>query len=158
MKTFNEWLIENHPEMIDEVTFPPSVKKFGAAALLAAASFVPNSADGAGSATKDNGQPPITQKAQVQDAAQKVQVQEDIIEKNGMVYFKGSATPKDNSPKARMDALRVAETKIQLKAAKYFESKGGQKDFVPPGFKEINKSDFLSGKSNYIVWAWKIPN
>ena len=36
MKTFNEWLEEKHPEMIDEVTFSPAVRKFGAAALLAA--------------------------------------------------------------------------------------------------------------------------
>jgi len=36
MKTFSEWLVDNHPEMIDEVKFSPAVKKFGAAALLAA--------------------------------------------------------------------------------------------------------------------------
>ena len=36
MKTFNEWVVENHPEMIDEVTFSPAVRNFGAAALLAA--------------------------------------------------------------------------------------------------------------------------
>lgn len=35
MKTFNEWIVENHPEMIDEATFGPTARKFGAAALLA---------------------------------------------------------------------------------------------------------------------------
>jgi hypothetical protein len=36
MKTFSEWLVENHPEMIDEATFGPTARRFGMAALLAA--------------------------------------------------------------------------------------------------------------------------
>ena len=140
MKTFSEWVADKHPESIEESW----AKNLVTAGLLGAASLgaMPNFAH----AADTNNRSSVTQNAQ----------DKDIIEKNGMVYFKGSATPKDNSPKARMDALRVAENKIQLKAARYFESKGGKRDFVPPGFKEMNKSDFLSGKSDYIVWAWKI--
>ena len=47
MKTFSEWLVDNHPEMIDEVKFSPAVRKFGAAALLAAGGLMGRSANAA---------------------------------------------------------------------------------------------------------------
>ena len=153
MKTFNEWLEEKHPEIIEEITFSPSVRKYGAAALLAASGWLGmNKADGAEDPNKNKNQPvaAVSQDQGFHD--------EDVIERNVMVYIRGHVSPREDSPKGRLDAMRVAEVRIQQKAAKYFESKGGKPGFAPPGFKEItNKSDVLSGKVDRVVWAWKIP-
>jgi hypothetical protein len=142
MKKFNEWLIENHPEIIEEGWG----KNLVTAGLLGAAAL--------------GVMPKSTYAADVNNrrAQEQQNKDEDIIEKGGMVYIKGTVSPKDNSSKAMFDAISQAEMNIQMKAAKYFQSKGGKPGFVPPGYKTIkNKGDVLSGKSDRIVWAWKIP-
>ena len=154
MKTFNNWLVENHPEIIDEGIIDSLGKNKLLRNALVAGSLAAGSlgfASKTANAADANNQTVASQDQNHQD--------EDIIEKGGMVYIRGKVSPKDNSPKSMLDAIRVAETKIEMKAAKYFQSKGGRPGFAPGGYKEItSKSDVLSGKSDRIVWAWKIPN
>ena len=152
MKKFNEWLIEKHPEILDEASlgdWARGAAKGGTLALALAGGVLAGGAGSAKGADIQQGNRPAAVQNQNQD--------KDVIERDGMVYIKGTVSPKDNSPKSMLDAMRVAETKIEMKAAKYFQSKGGRPGVVPPGHKEItNNSDVLSGKSDRIVWAWKI--
>jgi hypothetical protein len=151
MKTFHEWLEDTHPEIIEE-----KWQDWAAAGLMGLGALA-NGGDAHGAEPKVradlNDNRPVAAVSQDQGFHD-----EDVIERNGMVYIRGHVSPREDSPKGRLDAMRVAEVRIQQKAAKYFESKGGKPGFAPPGFKEItNKSDVLSGKIDRVVWAWKIP-
>jgi hypothetical protein len=77
----------------------------------------------------------------------------DVKEQNGYVYVRGTV----KSSGDRLKDMKVAETKLMATASKYFNSKEGKGNFVPGGYKEITKkSDFLNGKTNELVYAWKI--
>jgi hypothetical protein len=126
MMTFEEWLQHNHPEVLDE-----DWKDWlagGLAALTPAtgafASDLP-SPEAAAAAQFAGGRPTATQTMGVdtqaiQDRAAKDQ---DAQVKGGILYVKGTADAKDNSPQGKMNARRVAESKAMRKAVYIYTGK-----------------------------------
>jgi hypothetical protein len=152
MSKFKKWIKEAHPEYLEEGALDYiNQNKFLRNAV--AGGTMAMGALGAGTASAAN--PEAKSKVAMTQSAD----DPDVIEKDGYVYIRGSAKPIDDSPKSKLNASEVAQTKIQLKASKYFASRGGKPNFVPPGYKVVvSPSQFLNGESSYIVWKWKMPN
>jgi hypothetical protein len=125
MQTFKEYLQKNDPEVLDEILRDLANSKFVRNAVLAGGLAAGSLGFGSKDAHAADNRPVASQS--VQD--------KDVIEKDGFVYIRGTVKVKDESPQSRLQAAKVAETKILAKAAKYFESKGGKPGVVPPRYK-----------------------
>lgn len=137
MKNFNEWLKDRDEEIYNEINWRNLALTGAAAASMMGGSL-------AHAADKPNIQqtekPAVMQKAEMSHP--------DVKEQNGNVYIRGSV--KDSSGN-RLEDMKKAEMNLLKTAGKYFSGK------VPGGYKEITiKSDFMNGKTNELVWAWKI--
>lgn len=155
MKNFNEWLEQRDQELHNEI-FGGIAKNIANSktgrAIITSAGLLGGLAGGAHAAESH-------QQTQHQQTEKSTFRHPDVIEKDGYVYIKGTAKVSGESPRDKLNAAEVAETKLMATASKYFASKGEKGGFVPGGYKEIvKKSDFLTGKSDRIVYAWRISN
>lgn len=143
MNTFSEWVAETHPESLDEGFWRNALL----AGTLAAGSFMGHGVQGAEPVAKpDAGRAAATSRAD--------QARQDVEERGGWVYVTGRVRKPTGD---RLKDAKLADSDIMVKAAKYFQSKGGRPGFVPGGYKEVKtKSDFMNGKSDVITFAWKV--
>ena len=143
MKTFSEWVAETHPESLDEGFWRNAML----AGTLAAGSLMGHGAHAAEPVKPDAGRAAATSRVD--------QAKQDVEERGGWVYVTGRVRKPTGD---RLQDAKLADSDIMVKAARYFQSKGGGPGFVPGGYKEIKgRSDFMNGKSDVITFAWKIP-
>lgn len=139
MKTFKEWIVENHPEVIEEINRFGGIAGLAGMGAMALSGLFPQAAQ-AEQPTNPN-KPAAT--------ATQQQGNPDVTVKNGFVYARGVAPSE-----------RVAEVKAEANMSKFFNgqtvSREGNKVTTQtngriPGFKVHSTKQLEGGKFEVII-------
>ena len=156
MKTYQEWLAEKHPEVLEEFWGQKAIRNAAAAGAIGLSGLF----GGDSQATEVPHDSPVVQQSQLQKTQN--MTNKNVRVKQGYLFARGFAQMKDQTPQSKINAMRQAENKALVYMAGYLNGSSEEGGTIRtqghvPGTKIITQEEKNGGIEIIIRTSEPLP-